>query len=176
MPAPASRAASATTGTDAARPSALSRELDHAQALLLVRLASLPGDSGVLLLRDGERLLLRIPATLLFEFDSATLKQDRAAVAPLAATVQLLRKYRQLQAEIVVYTDSLGGVSANQILSDQRAQAVYAALTAAGITARRLKQHGAGAATMVAGNDTPAGRIENRRVEIEFGRTTRAAR
>jgi len=91
-----------------------------------------------------------------------------AAAAPLAATVQLLRKYRALQAQIVVYTDSIGGVSANQSLSDQRAQTVYAALTAAGIGRDRLRQHGAGTATMVASNETPQGRIENRRLEIEF--------
>jgi OmpA-OmpF porin, OOP family len=146
----------------------LSRELDRAQALLLLRLASLPGDSGVLILRDREHLTLRIPARLLFAFDSATLKQEPAAAAPLAASVQLLKKHRQLQAQIVVYTDSIGGVSANQSLSDQRAQTVYAALAAAGIGRDRLRQHGAGTATMVASNETPQGRIENRRLEIEF--------
>ena len=52
--------------------------------------------------------------------------------------------------------------------TDARAQAVYQALTAAGIAPDRLQQHGAGAATMVAGNQTPQGRIENRRVEIDF--------
>jgi outer membrane protein OmpA-like peptidoglycan-associated protein len=160
----------AATGVDAPRPTAASRELDRAQALLQLRLASLPEGSAVLLLRDPERLTLRIPARVLFAADSASLKKDPAAAAPLAASVQVLRKHRRLQAQIVVYTDSLGEVGANQSLSDQRAQAVYEALSKAGIAADRLQQHGAGAATMVAGNDTPPGRIENRRVEIEFER------
>jgi len=160
--------ASRTASAAAVRPSAASRELDRAQTLLLERLAPLPEGSGVLILRDAEALTLRIPARLLFAYDSALLKQEPMALAPLAAAEQLLRKHRGLQAQIVVYTDSIGDVSANQSLSDQRAQAVYDALKAAGIAPKRLQQHGAGAATMVASNQTPAGRIENRRVEIEF--------
>ena len=39
----------------------------------------------------SERVVLRIPAALLFEFDSALLEQKPAAVAALAATVQLLK-------------------------------------------------------------------------------------
>jgi len=163
----------ASGAVEAARPTAVSRELDRAQTLLLVRLATLPPGSGVLILRDAEGLTLRIPARLLFAYDSPVLKREPQAAAPLAATEQLLRKHRALQAEIVVYTDSIGGVSANQSLSEQRAQAVYAALRAAGIAANRLQQHGAGAATMVVGNQTPTGRIENRRVEIEFRRAAR---
>jgi outer membrane protein OmpA-like peptidoglycan-associated protein len=152
----------------AARSSAASRELDRAQTQLLERLAPLPEGSGVLILRDAEALTLRIPARLLFAYDGALLKQEPVAVAPLAAAEQLLRKHRALQAQIVVYSDSIGGVSANQSQSDQRAQAIYDAIKAAGIAPKRLQQHGAGAATMVASNQTPAGRIENRRVEIEF--------
>jgi outer membrane protein OmpA-like peptidoglycan-associated protein len=163
-----SSAALAATGTVAARPTAASRELDRAQALLALRLASLPEDSGVLILRDQDSLTLRIPARFLFAYDSPALKQDPMAAMPLTATAQLLKKRRRLQAQIVVYTDSIGVISANQDFSDQRALAVYQALTAAGIKADRLQQHGAGAATMVASNQTPQGRIENRRVEIAF--------
>jgi outer membrane protein OmpA-like peptidoglycan-associated protein len=164
----ASAALAASGAAEAARPTAASRELDRAQALLALRLASLPEDSGVLILRDQDSLTLRIPARLLFAPDSPVLRQDPAAAAPLTATAQLLKKRRKLQAQIVVYTDSIGGISANQDFSDQRALAVYQALTAAGIKTNRLQQHGAGAATMVASNQTPEGRIENRRVEIEF--------
>jgi outer membrane protein OmpA-like peptidoglycan-associated protein len=168
-------AALAASGAEAARPTAASRELDRAQALLALRLASLPEDSGVLMLRDRDSLTLRIPARLLFAADSPVLKQDPAAAAPLNASAQLLKKRRTLQAQIVVYTDSIGGISANQNLSDQRAQSVYQALTTAGIALSRLQQHGAGAATMVASNQTPQGRIENRRVEIEFRAAPAAA-
>jgi outer membrane protein OmpA-like peptidoglycan-associated protein len=166
------RADTVTPATDAKPrpPPAVRRELDRAQELLLVQLASLPQDSGVLVLRDPERVVLRIPARVMFDFDSAVLKQDPAAAAALAASRQLLRKHPRLQAQIVVYTDSIGGASANQSLSEQRAQAVYGALTAAGIAPGRLSQLGAGANAAVASDTTPQGRIENRRVEIGFWR------
>jgi outer membrane protein OmpA-like peptidoglycan-associated protein len=165
---PASRAADSRVTSEAAPPPAVRRELDRDQALLLVQLARLPDDSGVLVLRDPERVILRIPARLLFEFDSAALKRDPAAAAALSASVQLLKKRRRLQAQVVAYTDSIGGASANQSLSDERAQAICDALGAAGIAANRLQQHGAGATDAVASNQTPQGRVENRRIEIEF--------
>jgi outer membrane protein OmpA-like peptidoglycan-associated protein len=162
--------AMAASGADKAQPSAVSRELDRVQALLLLRLASLPDDSRTLILREPDSLTLRIPARLLFESDTAVLKSDAPPAAPLAAAGQVLRKYRKLQARIAAYTDSLGDVTVNQSLSDQRAQAVYDALTAQGIAAARLQQQGAGAADPLASNATPEGRVENRRVEIEFQR------
>jgi outer membrane protein OmpA-like peptidoglycan-associated protein len=174
-------AIAAGSDADTGAPAAwLDRQLEGAQSLLLQRLAVLPADSGVLVLRDVDRLTLRIPARLVFEYDTAVLRQDKPTPAaadaamppplaiPLRASVQLLRKYRALQAQIVVYTDSIGDVTANHGLSDARAQAVYQVLTAAGIAPDRLQWHGAGAASMLAGNQTPQGRIENRRVEIEF--------
>jgi outer membrane protein OmpA-like peptidoglycan-associated protein len=167
--------AAGSEGATGAPTAGLRHQLDRAQSLLQLRLSVLPADSGVLLLRDPDRLTLRIPARMLFEYDTPVLWQQQPATEtpgplalPLLATVQLMNKYRALQAQIVVYTDSIGAVSVNQSLSDARAQAVYQALTAAGIAPDRLQQHGAGAATMVAGNQTPQGRIENRRVEIEF--------
>jgi outer membrane protein OmpA-like peptidoglycan-associated protein len=175
LSAPRSHAATGANAAAAGRPSAASRELDRAQALLLERLASLPQDSGVLILRDRERLTLRIPARLLFEFDSTRLKPDASGAAALAASVQLLKKRRPLRAKIVAYSDSIGGVSANQSAAEQRAQAVYAALSAAGIAPKRLQRHAGGATSPVAANDTPQGRIENRRVEIEFGRSAAGA-
>ena len=93
---------------------------------------------------------------------------DPAATAALTASVQLLKKRRRLRAQVVAYTDSIGGASANQSRSDQRAQAISDALSAAGIAANRLQQRGAGATDAVASNQTPQGRMENRRIEIEF--------
>jgi outer membrane protein OmpA-like peptidoglycan-associated protein len=160
--------AESAPATEAVPPPAVRRELDRDQALLLVQLARLPDDSGVLVLRDPESVILRIPARLLFEFDSAGLKHDPVASAALTAGVQLLKKRRRLRAQVVAYTDSIGGANANQSLSDQRAQAICDALGAGGIAAYRLQQRGAGATDAVASNQTPQGRVENRRIEIEF--------
>jgi len=165
--------AMSATALAEAQPSAADRELDRVQTLLLLRLASLPDDSRTLILREPDSLTLRIPARLLFESDTAVLRRDAAPTvpaAPLAAAGQVLKKYRKLQARIVAYTDSLGDVTVNQSLSEQRAQAVYDALARQGIAATRLQQQGAGAAEPVGSNATPEGRVENRRVEIEFAR------
>jgi outer membrane protein OmpA-like peptidoglycan-associated protein len=150
--------------------SAAERELDQVQSQLSVRLAGLPQDSGVLVLRDEDRVTVRIPASLLFEPDAAALRHDAAAELALAASAQVLKKYQRLHAQIVVFTDSIGGVDSNQALSDQRAQALDGALKAAHISASRLQARGVGAAIMVAPNDTPEGRNQNRRIEIAFGR------
>jgi len=165
--------AMADTALAKAQPSAVGRELDGVQALLLLRLATLPDDNRALILREPGSLTLRIPARLLFESDSAVLRPDAAPTvpaAPLAAAGQVLKKYRRLQARIVAYTDSIGDVTVNQSLSEQRAHAVYDALARQGIAATRLQQQGAGAAEPVGSNATPEGRVENRRVEIEFAR------
>jgi outer membrane protein OmpA-like peptidoglycan-associated protein len=171
------RLAMAASAVARAQSSAASRELDGIQALLLLRLASLPDDNRALILREPDSLTLRIPARLLFQSDTAVLRSGAAPTvqaAPLAAAGEVLKKYRRLQARIVAYTDRLGDVTVNQSLSDQRAQAVYDALASQGIAPARLQQQGAGSAAPVGSNATPEGRIENRRVEIEFARAVPA--
>jgi outer membrane protein OmpA-like peptidoglycan-associated protein len=51
-------------------------------------------------------------------------------------------------------------------LSERRAQAVREALVARGLPAERIGTLGFGEARPIAGNDTPGGRQQNRRVEI----------
>lgn len=70
------------------------------------------------------------------------------------------------------YTDSMGSPSVNQPLSQQRAEAVKAALAAAvpGLSGTAAG-HGANdpvAPNALGGKDTPAGRAENRRVTVTF--------
>ena len=64
------------------------------------------------------------------------------------------------------HTDSQGSTSYNEALSQRRAEAVRAALVAAGVEPARVTAEGMGEALPVAGNDTAAGRQQNRRVEI----------
>lgn len=144
------------------------RELDRDEALLRVELMGLPDDSGVEVAREPDRLILRIPAALLFGPDTVELKSDAAQAVPLAAAVHLLKKRRRLEARINVYTDAIGGASSNQMLTDARARRVRTLMTSAGIAVTRLDEHGAGESLPLAGNDTPEARSLNRRVEIEF--------
>ncbi len=64
------------------------------------------------------------------------------------------------------FTDSQGSDSMNQQLSQRRADAVAAYLSSRGIARERIVANGRGEAFPVAGNEIPAGRQLNRRVEV----------
>jgi outer membrane protein OmpA-like peptidoglycan-associated protein len=64
------------------------------------------------------------------------------------------------------YTDSQGGASFNQDLSQRRADSVRAFLTSHGISSDRVTAQGFGPANPIADNGTAEGRANNRRVEI----------
>jgi outer membrane protein OmpA-like peptidoglycan-associated protein len=64
------------------------------------------------------------------------------------------------------YTDSQGGASFNQDLSQRRAEAVRSYLVSHGLAADRLTAQGLGPSSPIADNSSPEGRANNRRVEI----------
>jgi outer membrane protein OmpA-like peptidoglycan-associated protein len=72
------------------------------------------------------------------------------------------------ESKIVVegHTDSQGGATYNQDLSQRRAQTVRDYLVARGIASDRLTSQGFGLTRPIADNATPEGRANNRRVEI----------
>ena len=71
-----------------------------------------------------------------------------------------------LRVEVAGHTDNAGSPEANQRLSQERAQAVMAALVGRGIKADRLTAKGYGQTTPIADNRTEEGRAKNRRVEL----------
>jgi len=153
--------------TSAAVPRSLRRELDRAETQLRALLQARAQDEALLFLREPQRLILRLPAQLLFKPDSATLRADAMDLG-LGVAAQLLQKRRRLVAQIAVYTDDIGGAQANLSFSAQRAAAIRTALQGARISADRLAGVGAGEADNLAGNDSAEGRTQNRRVEISF--------
>ena len=70
--------------------------------------------------------------------------------------------------EISGHTDNVGNDDANQILSEQRAKAVYDFLINEGCNPDSLKWIGYGESKPVADNSTEKGRQQNRRVELRF--------
>jgi outer membrane protein OmpA-like peptidoglycan-associated protein/uncharacterized protein YidB (DUF937 family) len=74
--------------------------------------------------------------------------------------------------EIGGYTDNTGDPAANVQLSQQRAEAVRAALVQAGVDPGMLVAKGYGSASPVAGNDTLEGRFRNRRIEYRVIKPT----
>jgi outer membrane protein OmpA-like peptidoglycan-associated protein len=160
---------SASAATAAAPvPRSLRRELDRAEAQLRSLLRGRAQNDALLVVREPRRLILRLPAQSLFKPDSATLRANAMELG-LGVAAQLLQQRRRLVAQIVVYTDDIGGADANLSLSAQRAAAILKALQSARISAARLVGVGAGEAANLAGNDSPEERTQNRRVEISFG-------
>lgn len=78
----------------------------------------------------------------------------------------LLQHNPDLKLRVEGHTDNQGNAAANQALSEKRAQAVVAWLTAHGIEADRLKAQGFGQTKPVADNSSEDGRAKNRRVEL----------
>jgi outer membrane protein OmpA-like peptidoglycan-associated protein/uncharacterized protein YidB (DUF937 family) len=74
--------------------------------------------------------------------------------------------------EIGGYTDNTGDPAANVQLSQQRAEAVRAALVQAGVDPSMVVAKGYGNASPIAGNDTLEGRFRNRRIEYKVIKPT----
>jgi len=143
-------------------------ELSRGAALLRRQMIRLPEGSRVVLEREADRLLLRVPASLLFAPDAVTLRAGQDTATILSLIAQPLERRPRLAAQVLVYTDSIGGSSFNDSASAARAQALGAALLAQGVPNTRFEVRGAGASGALATNDTPEGRTRNRRLEIAF--------
>jgi outer membrane protein OmpA-like peptidoglycan-associated protein len=99
-----------------------------------------------------------------FDTGKATIKSDSSKTLDDAASA--LKASPALQVEVAGHTDNVGTPDANMKLSQDRAQAVMAALAERGIQADRLSAKGYGQTAPVADNRTDEGRAKNRRVEL----------
>ena len=100
-----------------------------------------------------------------FEMASAKLMPDsRTALDEIART---LKNQSNLKVEIVGHTDDAGNDGYNLLLSQQRAESVRQYLIGKGVAPERMVSIGMGETQPVAGNDTPEGRVANRRVEFK---------
>jgi OOP family OmpA-OmpF porin len=101
----------------------------------------------------------------LFETNSAEL--SAASEQALAELVSELEKFQEISMiEVTGHTDATGDEDYNQGLSEQRAAAVQAYLTAAYPNAN-VTSSGLGESSPVATNSTREGRALNRRVEVQ---------
>lgn len=126
--------------------------------------------TGIEVERVGDDLLLKMPAAITFDFNSAALKPAfRPEVDKVAAT---LREFPSTFVDVMGHTDNVGSAEVNQRLSEQRAQTVAQVLISSGVQSQRIATYGYGFNVPVASNDTEAGRAQNRRVEIRLSPVT----
>ncbi len=118
----------------------------------------------------GTEVTIRLPGSVLFDFDSAQVRPD--AERTLDELAEVLKGYAGRPARIEGHTDSVASDDYNQKLSERRADAVRAWLVAHGTERTRLATRGFGETKPIADNATAEGRQRNRRVEviIEKGR------
>jgi outer membrane protein OmpA-like peptidoglycan-associated protein len=107
---------------------------------------------------------IRLPGSILFDFDSAAVRVD--AEPTLSEVAEVLKAYGERPARIEGHTDSIASDSYNLELSKRRAESVRKWLGGHGVKGARLTAVGHGESQPVADNATPAGRQSNRRVEI----------
>ncbi|MEM1116481.1 MAG: OmpA family protein [Bacteroidota bacterium] len=101
---------------------------------------------------------------VLFDTGQSTLKAG--GLSAVDRLVAFLNDYPQRSVLIEGFTDSTGSDETNQRLSERRAAAVRQALMERGVADTRIRTIGYGENYPVATNDTPAGRQQNRRVEV----------
>lgn len=95
-------------------------------------------------------------------------RAQRAINALAGAALHCLSALPGLQIEVGGHTDAEGDETANRALSQERAEAVVAALIIRGLPERALTAQGFGEAQPVATNDTEAGRAANRRTTLTW--------
>lgn len=113
-------------------------------------------------LEAGRSVVLR---NVFFDTDKYDLKPE--SKTELRRLSQLMLDNPKMRIEISGHTDSQGNAQDNQVLSQNRAKAVYTYLIETGIEAERLEYVGHGQEQPIATNDTEAGRAQNRRTEFK---------
>ena len=113
---------------------------------------------------DLQRLVVVVPE--LFEKRLASISPGHDGVLDALAT--LLKKYPSYPVQVIGFTDNRGRSSELMAISAARAQAVFSALAARGVEAKRLMVSGLGGEEPFVDNRTSAGRAKNNRAEIVF--------
>jgi outer membrane protein OmpA-like peptidoglycan-associated protein len=127
-------------------------------------LAKLQKDLAELQAKQTDRGLVLTLRDVLFETGKAELLPG--AMRTIEKVAEFLLRNPQRNVLIEGHTDSVGGDEYNVTLSEQRANSVRAALIDYEVPPERITIKGYGKKFPVAGNDTAAGRQQNRRVEI----------
>jgi len=99
-----------------------------------------------------------------FDVNKATIKAE--SMGTINYVVKMMQDHTELKFSVEGHTDSDGDDASNLKLSEARAKAVMDQMVKLGIDKSRLTSKGLGESKPMAGNDTPEGKAQNRRVEF----------
>lgn len=136
------------------------REAEAAQ----MRSRQMEAELAELQAKQTERGVVLTLGNVLFATDKAVLLPG--AMQTMDKLAEFLQKNPDRKVMIEGHTDNVGSDQYNVFLSQRRADAVKKALMDRGIPADRIVTKGYGKTYPVAGNNTAAGRQQNRRVEV----------
>lgn len=134
--------------------------MDHQAAKLRAELQG----TGVSVTKVGNNIVLNMPGNVTFATDRSDVQASFYPV--LNSVAKVLKEYEKTLVHVTGHTDSTGGYQYNVDLSQKRADSVSSYLGAQGVQPVRLQARGYGPDKPLAGNETPDGRQQNRRVEI----------
>jgi MYXO-CTERM domain-containing protein len=122
---------------------------------------------GVDIIRMPDAILIRIPAALTFNSNSADVRPEfQATLNELART---LKVFNQGYVDVFAHTDTSGSPQYNLSLSQKRANAVAAFLGSHGVAKARIAAKGLGElAPLYPADMTEEQRAANRRVELRL--------
>ena len=124
-------------------------------------------NNGCPAVREDVKKRLAFAATAIqFETGKAVIKAKSFKL--LDEIVDILNEYKDYNMTINGHTDDVGSDASNLILSRDRAASVKTYFVGHGITDSRITTDGFGEAQPAATNKTPAGRAQNRRVEMDL--------
>ena len=122
--------------------------------------------TGVVVERQGDELLLSMPAGITFPINSAQIQPQ--FYGTLDQVSQTLASYPATLIDVYGHTDPSGGDRINVPLSQNRAQSVAAYLNSRGVAPERIATQGFASSRPIADNSTESGRAQNRRVEVRI--------
>ena len=123
--------------------------------------------TGVDIIRQGDDLILRMPASVTFDVDRWDVKPEFHGV--LGDVGQTLSSYNQTYVDVLGHTDTTGTNAHNQLLSERRASSVAGYLTSRGVDSARMAARGFGETAPIHNpDDTDMKKAANRRVEIKI--------
>lgn len=120
--------------------------------------------TGVSVSRKGDMVVLNMPGNITFDTAKSQIQGNFEPV--LESVARVIKKFDDTNVEIAGHTDNRGTIQANQVLAQQRSEAVAGFLRGQGVQPQRLNTVAFGASQPIGDNQTEEGRAANRRVEI----------